>query len=103
MAIYVEANKRIELISEIVYVLMAKVAPIFSMLPKSFVCLFVYFTTDLESEALVLPIPMWFAYIFDDFFFSFLFYWTAPCLTFTSFQIEGSRLIQRIQKDICSL
>lgn len=62
MAIYVEANKRIELISEIVYVLMAKVAPVLSMFPKSLVCLFIYFTTDMRNEALVLPIPMWFVY-----------------------------------------
>lgn len=64
VAIYAEANKLIETLGEMVYVLMAKVAPIFSMFPKTFVCLFVYFTTDSSSDVLVLPIPMWYVCYF---------------------------------------
>lgn len=60
MAIYVEINERVEKICEIIYFIVAKMTPACVVFPKFFGCLLVYFTTDLGSEALVLPLPMWF-------------------------------------------
>lgn len=58
--IYVEANERIEKCSEIIHVFAFKLTPICIIMPKVFVCMSNYFTTDLGNEALVLPLPMWF-------------------------------------------
>lgn len=60
IAIYGEANERIENYSEIIHFTVLKVTPICVIIPKALTSLLNYFTTDLGSDALVLPLPMWF-------------------------------------------
>lgn len=62
VAIYAEVHQRIEKCSETLYFLVVKVMPACVLLPKCLTCLYNYFTTDLGSEALVLPFPMWFVW-----------------------------------------
>lgn len=56
------ANRQAEIWTEIIQLMVAKIAPQFTMLPKFMLSIFVYFTTvDLSSQAdtLALPLPMW--------------------------------------------
>lgn len=59
-AIYEQTNQRIEKYSEIIYVVVVKVTPVCFVVPKCMGSLLMYFLTDLGSEALKLPIPMWY-------------------------------------------
>lgn len=65
-----DANRLAEKWTEIIQIMVAKIAPQFTMLPKFIVSISIYFKTiDWSSQmmdAFALPIPMWFVYI--DFF-----------------------------------
>lgn len=56
---YEKTNRQIEVVSKITHFVMVKIsAPLF-VLPKALLCYFLYFTTDLGSNAFELSIPTW--------------------------------------------
>lgn len=59
---YIKVNDQVEKWSEIVHLIVAKATPLGLVLTKFIVNLFVYFTTDHDSETveLELPFPMWY-------------------------------------------
>lgn len=54
------ANRQAEMWTGIIQLMVAKIAPQFTMLPKFVLSIFVYFTTvDSTPQQLALPLPMW--------------------------------------------
>lgn len=64
--LYEKTIERIELISRVIYFLMIYVSVPAFILPKYFLCLYFYFSTDLGPDALELPIPAWWEFEFID-------------------------------------
>lgn len=64
---YIKVNDQVEKWSEIVHLIVAKATPLGLVLTKFIVNLFVYFTTDHDSETveLELPFPMWYVQSFN--------------------------------------
>lgn len=58
-ALYNELNRKTEKCSKIIYFITTKLSPICIIVPKSIICFFVYFTTNLAADAFELPLPMW--------------------------------------------
>lgn len=58
-SLYIEMNERIEKISKILYFTIIKVTLPALMIPNLVVSFFLYFSTDLENEAFILPFPIW--------------------------------------------
>lgn len=56
---YDETNRQVEKWCEIGYFAMVKLTPLLLILPTFIVSVFVYLTTDLANEALVLPFLLW--------------------------------------------
>lgn len=56
---YQKRGRQIEMLTEIIFFVIVKVTPICLVLLKCVTTVYVYFTTDLENDALELPLPMW--------------------------------------------
>lgn len=59
---YNKTHCQIEKWSKIVYIVISVVTPACFILPIFVYCLFVYLTTDLEKNALQMPLPVWFPF-----------------------------------------
>lgn len=62
-AIYDKTNQEIERFSEIIYSITVKATPALTVFPKFIPCLIVYFTSNMDNDALELPLLMWYVYI----------------------------------------
>ena len=56
---YKKTNQLVEKWCKIAYLIIVKMVGPSCVLPKAMVCFFMYFTTDLGSDAFELPIPAW--------------------------------------------
>lgn len=56
---YVKTNQLIEQLTQIIVILMVKCLPAFWISMKVIVSYFMYFTTDMGSDAFEFPIDMW--------------------------------------------
>lgn len=75
--LFENTNRIVEKVSELLFVIIAKVSPLLSCLPKFFVCFFVYFSAGLESDPFEMPFPTWYVDFYDqvfswNFYFNFL-------------------------------
>ena len=58
--VYENLHGKIEKWSQILYLALVKVTPVI-FIPNIILSFYLYFTTDLESDAFSLPFPMWYA------------------------------------------
>lgn len=63
MMIYIDAIDQMDTWSKIVYFFIAKIALNCFIWPKPILLFFLYFTTDVGTDAFELPIPMWYGAI----------------------------------------
>lgn len=57
--LYKETCKTTEKYSELLFFVMVKLTPVCWVMPKFAISLIHYYSNDLKSEALVLPVPKW--------------------------------------------
>lgn len=54
-----KTNQQVERWSEIIFLVVVKVAPLCAVLSRVAGTFYFYLTTDLDREAFELPVPMW--------------------------------------------